>query len=81
MADRRVLDPKPIAELECLGEVTRRHTNLVTVLVQRLDQRSHDKHVGTVGEVDPDAHLRGHGNGPPGARASRDARRAGIVAA
>src|SRR5215218_1973927 len=55
-ADRRVLDAEAVAQLERLGEVACGDLDLVTVGAHRLDQRAHDQHVGTVGQVDPDAH-------------------------
>jgi hypothetical protein len=57
-ADGGVLDAEALAQLERLGEVASRHADLVTILVQRLDQRAHDEHVRAVGQIDPDAHLR-----------------------
>ncbi len=48
--------PKPLAQLQGLGEVARGDLHLVAVLAHRPDQRAHDEHVGGVGQVDPDAH-------------------------
>jgi len=58
VTDRRVLDLQPLAELECLGEIARRHPHLVAILAQALDQRPHDEDMRAVRQVDPDAHLR-----------------------
>ena len=56
MADRRVLDPEALAELERLGEVARGHLHLVPVLAHRLDQRPQHQDVRAVGQIDPDTH-------------------------
>jgi membrane protein DedA with SNARE-associated domain len=37
----------------------------VPIRAQALDDRTHDEHVGAVGEVYPDAHASGDGNDPP----------------
>ena len=55
-ADRGVGDLEAAQQPQRLGEVARGHPHLVAVALQRLDHRSHDQHVGAVGEVDPDAH-------------------------
>ena len=56
MADRGVLDPKAVEQLQRLSEVTRRHAHFVAVLAQQLDHGAHDEHVRAVGQVDPDTH-------------------------
>jgi hypothetical protein len=62
-ADRRVLDPEAIEQLQRLGEVARRHLHVVAVLAQQLDHRAHHEHVRAVGEVYPNAHPIAHGSG------------------
>ena len=57
--DRRLRDAEALAQLDGLCEVARRHTHLVTVRAQPLEDGAHDQHVGTVGQVDPDAHWPG----------------------
>ena len=54
--DRGVGDLEAAQQPQRLGEVARGHPHLVAVALERLDHRSHDEHVGAVGEVDPNAH-------------------------
>ncbi len=54
--DRHVIDPKAVAQLERLGEIARRHRDLVAIEAQALDDRAHHEYVWTVRQVDPDTH-------------------------
>jgi hypothetical protein len=54
--DRGVGDLETAQQPKRLREVARGDAYLVPVALQRLDHGAQDEHVGTVGEVDPDAH-------------------------
>jgi hypothetical protein len=54
--DDLVLDPMQRKELGRLGVLPRRHLDVVSPFAQERDQRSEERHLRGVRDVDPDVH-------------------------